>query len=98
MENLSFSPHKLLLSKPRSPHEPPVSAGCLHRVAAAAAERWAQMDPPPCSSTESHEDLATCNKASQLSRHCAPGLRLYHVFDYFVLMGEREKCMYTPGC
>lgn len=75
MENLSFSPHKLL-SKPCPPPEPPVSAGCLHRVAAAAAERRAQMDPPPCSSTESHEDLATCNKASQLSRHCAPGLHL----------------------
>lgn len=50
-----------------------VSAGCLH---CPVAEQKTETDPQPCSSTESHEDLTTCNKAWWLNRHCAPGLHL----------------------
>lgn len=72
-KSVSF-PTKVLLPRLRPPPEPAaVSTGRLHRP---VAEQEAKTDPRPCSSTESHEELRTCNKALRLSRHCAPGLHL----------------------
>lgn len=65
-------PTKLLLSKLRPPPEPGVVSG-LHRP---VAEQKTKTDPQLCSSTESHEELRTCNKALRLTRHCAPSLHL----------------------
>lgn len=66
---------KLVPSKPSRPAESAaVSTGC--RLRRPVAEQKTQTDPRPCSSTESHEDLTTCNKVVTLNRHCAPGLHL----------------------
>lgn len=76
-------------SKSRPPPQPAVvSAGHLHRP---VAEQKTKTDPQPCSSTESHEELRTCNKALRLSRHCAPGLHLIECVCLYVLMDGTEN-------
>lgn len=86
-------PRKLFF-KLRPPRESAlVSTGCLH---CPVAEQKTKTDPQPCSSTESHEELRTYNKALQLNRHCAPSLHLMVCMCVFVCVnGWGRKCFET---